>query len=379
MPAIMANTTCNWLCTGDDIFPAMLAAIDAAKTSVCLEIYTFTPSPLGDRFREALVRCRQRGVQVRVLIDALGSLRLSSNYWDQLHDVGGEMRLFNPIALNRMSIRNHRKLLVCDEQLAFVGGFNIAPEYEGDGVNCGWCDLGLKIDGPLVKQLAASFDEMFARAEFRHKRFMRLRLFNAKKSLAGPTEQILLSGPGRGQSPVKRALRKDLARARDVKIIVAYFLPTWRLRRELTRVVRRGGRVQLILAGKSDVLLSQLAARSLYRRLLKAGVEIYEYEPQILHAKLTIMDDVVQIGSANLDQRSLNINYELMIRFQNREIAQQAREVFANSLKHCRQIKLAEWRQSRSLWQRIEQRLAYFVLVRMDPWISRLQWRAMPD
>ena len=124
-----------------------------------------------------------------------------------------------------------------------------------------------------------------------------------------------MSHPGRGASPFQTALYQDLAVAREVRIVSAYFLPTRRLRRDLLRVARRGGRVQLILAGKSDVLVSQLAARSLYRRLLKAGVEIYEYQPQILHAKLILSDGVIYVGSSNLDIRSLNLNYELMLRF----------------------------------------------------------------
>ena len=223
--------------------------------------------------------------------------------------------MFNPIALRRLTIRNHRKLLVCDERVAFIGGFNISPEYEGDGVNDGWCDVGLKIEGPLAAELASSFDDMFERAEFRHKRFMRWRKFNAKKTVVLPPERILFSGPGRGRSPFKQSLRRDLAAAKDVRIIVAYFLPTWRLRRDLLRVARRGGRVQLILAGKSDVPLAMLAARSLYRRFLARNVEIYEYQPQILHAKLIIVDGAVYTGSSNLDTRSLRINYELMIRF----------------------------------------------------------------
>jgi cardiolipin synthase A/B len=112
-----------------------------------------------------------------------------------------------------------------------------------------------------------------------------------------------------------------LKRAKNVQMIIAYFLPTWRLRRELLRVARRGGKVQLILAGKSDVLLSMLAAQGLYRRFLRGNIEIYEYQPQILHAKMIIVDDIVYLGSANLDTRSLRINYELMIRFENKTIA----------------------------------------------------------
>jgi cardiolipin synthase A/B len=379
METIGNHSAHQWLCTGDEIFPAMLAAIDAAQSSICFETYIFAPGPLGERFRAALVRARQRGVRVRVLVDAVGSLSLPGDFWKPLSEAGGEARVFNPLALNRIAIRNHRKLLVCDERAAFVGGFNVAPEYEGDGVQRGWRDLGLKIDGPLAAQLAGSFDDMFARADFQHKRFMLLRRFDAKKSVAWRTEQILFSGPGRGFNPIARALRRDVSRARDVKIIVAYFLPGSRLRRELARVVRRGGRVQLILAGKSDVVLSRLAGQSLYRRFLKSGVEIYEYQPQILHAKLLIVDDVVYVGSANLDQRSLQINYELMIRFCGQEIAGQAREVFATNLQHCARITAEGWRQSRTIWRRLLQRLAFYLLARIDLYLARRQWKALPD
>jgi cardiolipin synthase A/B len=375
-----SGSNCNWLTTGDEIFPAMLDAIEAAKESVALETYIYSAGSVGERFRDALVRARNRGVHVRVLVDALGSMSLPDAFWTPLRDAGAQVRQFNPLALQRMAIRDHRKVLVCDHTVAFVGGFNISHEYEGDGVKCGWCDIGLKVEGPLVTELEATFDEMFELAAFQHKRFVhwrRLRLDEQTEQLAD--EQLLLSGPGRGLSPIKRALQRDLARAHDVRLIVAYFLPTWRIRRLLTRVVHGGGRVQLILAGKSDVLLSQLAGRSLYRRMLRSGLEIYEYQPQILHAKLIIIDDVVYVGSANLDQRSLNINYELMIRFDNKLMAEQARCVFENTLTHCRQITREQWRKSRSLWRRIKQRWAYFILARLDPYIARHQWRGLPD
>src|SRR5439155_22489356 len=151
------------------------------------------------------------------------------------------------------------------------------PEYEGDGVTRGWCEIGLKVEGPLAAQLAGAFDEMFTRTTLPGKLLMALRRSRARRTAVAPPEQLLLSGPGPGASPVTTALRRDLAHARDVRIIMAYFLPTWRIRRALLRVIRQGGRVQLILAGKSDVMVSQLAGQSLYRRLLKAGVEIYEY------------------------------------------------------------------------------------------------------
>src|SRR6266404_365715 len=178
----------NWLCSGDEVFPAMLAAIEGAQKSVCLETYTFAVGPLGERFREALIRAHKRGAQVRVLIDALGSMTLPDNFWVPLRGVGAQVRQFNPLSLNRLGIRDHRKLLVCDERVAFVGGFNIASEYEGDGIQRGWCDIGLKLEGPLAAELASSADEMFARADFQHKRFLRLRQFSAKKMVVAANE-----------------------------------------------------------------------------------------------------------------------------------------------------------------------------------------------
>jgi cardiolipin synthase len=378
MPAVESSAF-KWLRTGDEVFPAMLAAIDAAQRSIRFETYIYAGDELGLRFRDALIKARQRGLRVQVLIDSFGSLGLSASFWEPLKAAGGEARWFNPMGLKRFGFRNHRKLLVCDEQVAFVGGFNIAKQFLGDGVKSGWCDLGLQLDSPLAAELAVSFDEMFDRADFRHRRFMRLRKAPGKRNVVARDGELLLSGPGRGRNPFKRRLRSDLARAREVQIIAAYFLPTWRLRRAVMAVAQRGGRVQLIVPSKSDVYLSLLACRSLYRRLLKAGVEIYEYQPQILHAKLIVIDQVVYAGSANLDPRSLYINYELMLRFQNRELAAEARALFMTDLTRSRNIELEAWRKSRTWWARLRQRWAYFILARVDPFVVRWQDRRMPN
>src|ERR1043166_3297622 len=255
MKATVISPSFNWLCTGQEVFPAMLAAIQAARKSVDLEMYTVAPGDLAERFLQALVAARQRGVCVRVLFDAIGSINLPSTFWKPLRAAGGQVREFNPLAFGRFGIRDHRKLLVCDEQTAFVGGFNIASEYDGDGVKCGWCDLGMKIEGPLAGELAASFEEMFLRADFRHKRFWRLRRLSAKKTVTAPNEQLLLSGPGWGFNPIQRALKKDLARAHQVQIMAAYFLPPWRLRHQLVNVGRRGGKGQVVFVGTFRVAL----------------------------------------------------------------------------------------------------------------------------
>lgn len=372
-------TAWKWLRNGDEAFSAMLAAIDAATRSIRLETYIYSHDDVGRAFLAAFLRAQQRGVHVKVLVDGIGSLELPGDFFSTLIAAGGEARVFNPLALRRISIRNHRKMLTCDEQVAFIGGFNISQEYNGDGITRGWRDLGLRFEGELVKDLTVSFDEMFALADFRHKRLVRLRQTKQKRTIISGAELLLLGGPGRGLNPIRRALHKDLKHARQAKIIEAYFLPTWRIRRALARIARTGGAVDLILAGKSDVALSQLATRSLYRRLLKAGTRIHEYQPQILHAKLLIFDEAVYVGSANLDPRSLSINYELMMRFEVPQMVAEAREIFSNALQHSQQVDFAVWKRSRSLWTRLKERIAYFFLVRIDPHVARQQWKALPD
>ncbi len=372
-----ATVSFRWLTTGDDAFRAAEEAIDAAKHTVRLEVYIYADSPLGQRVRDRLVRAAMRGVQVRVLVDGIGSLRLSSSFWTPLIDVGGQIRVFNPLNLKRFAVRDHRKLLVCDEAVAIIGGFNIAPEYEGDGVERGWCDLALQIEGGPVTELAASFDDMFEHAEFRHGRILSLRRPLSKKLVPASDWQLLLSGPGRGRNPLLRMLHRDLAHVVDVQIVAAYFLPTLRLRHKLIRIARLGGKVKLILPSKTDVQLSQLAAQCLYTRLLRSGVEIYEYQPQILHAKLLIIGNAVYVGSANLDPRSLRINYDLMVRFQDATLAAQARTVFDGLLSRSRRVELGSWRRSRSWWQKLKQQLAYYLLVRVDPYIAAWQYRRM--
>ena len=192
-----------------------------------------------------------------------------------------------------------------------------------------------------------------------------------------PAGDILNGRPGRGRNVIKQSLAVDFAHARRVQIIAAYFLPTWPMRRALARVVRRGGQVQLLLAGQSDVPMSQLASQRLYQSLLRAGIEIYEYQPQILHAKLIVIDHTIYAGSANLDVRSLHLNYELLVRLPNETLASEARSTFARDLKHCRRIDPAAWPKSRSFWRQIRERCAYFLFAHVDPFISRRQMQRL--
>ena len=365
----------RWLRTVDESMEAMLEAICRAASSVRLEMYIYAASRIGERFREALVQAAQRGVRVRVMIDSWGSLTLTDKFWEPLRGAGGEVRWFNPLSLGRGGIRDHRKLLVCDEAVAFVGGFNISEEYEGDGVTRGWYDLGLQVQGPLAHELARSFDRLFALADFKHRRFARFRRLVRQQVVSVEEGQVILAGPGHHPNALKSMLRKDFRTARSIQIIAAYFLPSRPIRRELMRAARRGARIQIILGAKSDVPLLQLACRRFYHGFLRAGIELFEYQPQVLHAKLIIADDVVYVGSANLDRRSFIANYELMLRLTSPELAPGAREIFSGNLPHCRKVDRAAWRRSRSLWEKVKEWCAFLLLARLDSVWSRRQLR----
>lgn len=363
----------RWLETVDEAFEVMLPVIEAAQHSIRFEVYIYRVSPIGEQVRELLVRACQRGVRVQVLVDALGSVTLPEKFWDPFVEAGGQFRWFNPLKLKRLGFRNHRKLLVVDEKIGFVGGFNVAPEYQGNGVTKGWHDLGMQVPESLARELAATFDLMFTLADYRHRRLARYRRSDVTRLIETPDGQVLTSAPGRGPHPMSKALLQDARQAQCLDIISAYFLPPRLLRRALMKAARQGRRVRLILAGKSDVALSQLASRHLYKSLLGAGVEIYEYQPQILHTKLFLFDDVFYVGSANMDKRSLLVNYELLIRVRDRELAAYGKKAFEDALGNSRRILPEEWKASRTYWSKLKEKYAFFMLSKVDPYLTQLQ------
>lgn len=367
----------RWLTGGSEAYEEMECLIDAANGSVRLECYLVRPQGPAAVLRAALVRAARRGVKVAVLTDAYGSADLPSGFFSELTRCGGRVLTFNPSRLLRLSFRNHRKLLVCDRRTAVVGGFNIGPEYEGDGITRGWRDLGLVISGPVAAELADSFDHMLDLAPFTPSAIRQAGRWTAKSAGGDREVTLLTSGPGCPRASLRRSLHRDLDGARSVMVMAAYFLPSHRVRRALRRCVRRGGRVQLMLAGRTDVPVAKLAGEHVYARLLDAGVDIHEYQPQVLHAKLIIMDDTVYVGSCNLDKRSLHINFELLLRLEWPALAAEVRRMFQNDLDRCVRVIPARWRADRGWWRRLRARAAYLLLSRVDPVIAYRKLRAL--
>jgi cardiolipin synthase len=367
------------LTTVDEALETSLSLIERARETIRVEFYIWRDSEIGQRFLDALVRACQRGVDVRVMVDSLGSVTLQEKFFDSLKAAGGQFRWFNPLRLKRLGFRDHRKCVVCDEQIAIIGGFNIGPEYQGDGVTKGWHDSGMLVPASIAGELALSFDALWSMADYRHHLFTRLRRSAIQRIASTPDGQLVTTAPGRGPFFMRNALVADLRSTHRADFISAYFLPPRQLRREIVRIVRRGGRVRLILAGKSDVALSQIAAHKLYQPFLRAGVEIYEYQPQILHTKFFRFDNIVYAGSANMDKRSLMINYELLVRVQDDELAQQGLEFFEHTLQNCKRIDRATWRKSRTVWKKMREQWAYWILSRVDPWLSSVQFNVLRD
>jgi cardiolipin synthase len=366
----------RWLHDGNEAYAAMIELIDAARLSVRLESYIIRPQGPAERIRAALARAVARSVQVWVLYDAFGSEGLPGNYFAAIVGQGARVAQFSPARQLRLAFRNHRKLLVVDDARAVVGGLNIAPEYQGDGVTSGWRDLALQIEGPVASTLAQSFDAMYALADISPRALREFR--SEARQVPSPTGPVALytSGPGWPHGRLRAALRRDLQAGREVCCMAAYFLPGRRIRRALLGCRRRGGRVRLLLAGPTDVPAARYAGENLYAVLLRYGAHLYEYRPQVLHAKLVVIDSIVYVGSCNLDRRSLDINYELLLRLEWPALADEARQMFGAALEHSAALP-RDWAAHRHWWQRWRSRFAYWVLTRVDPLMARRKLRSL--
>ncbi len=291
---------------GEQAYPRMLRAITRAHRSVHLEVYAFAPSGVGARFVEALGQAAARGVAVQVLIDGWGSALGGRGVVAALRKAGCAARIHNPLSellVGRFG-RNHRKLLLVDDEVAFLGGINIGDENVGEGVRLGWADLALEIHGPQCLRLG-----QMIRREPQLPVDSKLRL-----SVCG------LGGGWR----LRRRYLEAFAGARDrIHVAHGYFLPDPGVVRALTAAARRGVEVRLLLAGRSDILFARAATRSLYRHLLGAGVRIHEWNGSVLHAKVATVDGRrLLVGSFNLDPFSL-ANLEALVEVDDLHVVEQ--------------------------------------------------------
>lgn len=344
-------------------FPAMLAAIRAARTSVCFENFILADDGTGAEFARALEASKARGARVRVLYDPVGTLLVrGGSVARRLRPARIEARAFRPLSplapwsWIRLRHRDHRKLLICDARNAVIGGICIAdhwaPAERGGG---GWRDTAVAVRGPVVADLQMAFERMWRRA----------RDLPTTDATPGPPSEprgeaaALAVGdrPGTGRVAATYAWLADRAEE-SIELTDAYFVAPPLVTDALIRAARRGVRVRLLVPGRNNHPVMGLAARRIYAPLLAAGVGIFEWDGVMLHAKTAVVDGVITlVGSSNLDPLSLRRNYELNLLVGDPTTGRQMRELFEADLRQATPVIHEEWAR-RPLRARVAERVA---------------------
>ncbi len=366
----VAGNRLTVLSDGPDRLEALIALIDGARESLRILYYIWLNDETGRRVRDALVAAAQRGVQVSMLLDGFGASAATPAFFKPLSDAAARFCRFVPRWGRRYLLRNHQKLALADGGKAIVGGFNIGDEYFGSIESGAWRDLAIEVDGPSVACLSSYFDELFHWAENEDASIRYLRRMLSRHSVSQGPLHWLFGGPTRRLSPWARSVKRDMLRARSVDMVMAYFVPSLSMLRRLYGVARRG-RVRVVTAGKSDIRATLWAARFSYWRVLKRGVEVYEYQPTKLHSKLIIVDDAVHIGSANFDLRSLYLNLEMMLRVEDPAFAAMMRDFVESEIADSRRITVAEHRANLTWLNRLRWGFGFFLMATADYNLAR--------
>ena len=359
-PGVLPGNRIEALLNGDQIFPAMLDAIRAARRSITFETYIYWSGDVGEQFTRALIERAQAGVKVHVLFDAVGSQKIDEQIIRRMKDAGMEVVKYNPLrwyTLARMNNRSHRKILVVDGEVGFTGGVGIADEWSGNAQDENhWRDTHFRLEGPVVAQMQAAFMENWIEVtgQVLHGEAYFPPLRETGRELA----QFFISSPGGGGESMQLMYLMSIAAAtRTIRLSAAYFVPDDNEVRMLVDAQRRGVKVQIIAPGAiTDSPAVRRASRSTWGELLRAGVEIYEYQPTFYHCKVMIVDDLwVSVGSTNFDTRSFSVNDEANLNVYDREFALAQVRIFEEDLRRSRRISLEEWEKrpwTEKAWER---------------------------
>lgn len=367
--ATVAGNRLTLLIDGPERLEALIALIDGAKESLRILYYIFCADESGRRVRDALVAAANRGVKVSLLIDGFGSDNAQADFFAPLIETNCEFCRFSPRFGRRYLLRNHQKLALADGRRVIIGGFNVSDDYFGTVESGAWRDLGLEVEGDDIHCLVGYFDSLFRWTKDPDGKIRDLRRMLHKHSETDGKLHWLFGGPTRRLSPWARSVRRDMDRAERLDMVAAYFAPNPALLRRTANVGRRG-RARLLTASKSDNRATIAAARHSYSLLLKRGVEIYEYQPTKLHTKLFVLDDVVHIGSANFDMRSLFLNLEMMLRIEDKGFADLMRRYVDGELEQSVRITMEGHAAKRTWFNRIRWGIGYFLVAIADYSIS---------
>ncbi len=337
------------LVNGDEIFPALLHAVKAAERTINFETYIYWSGEISHEFADALSERARAGVEVNVILDWYGCAKMDQSLIESMRESGVRAKLYNRPRWWRFwegNHRTHRKIMVVDGKVGFIGGVGIADCWLGDARDASeWRDDHFEIEGPAVRGLQRVFAKNW--------------LVASDETLEGPGHypevvsagtmavQMYSSSPGGGASEAYVANQVALRSAqKNLRVNPAYFVPDDAMEKELIGAVERGVRVEVIVPGRHiDETAVRLASRARWGRLLEGGVEIYEFQPTMIHRKGVIVDDFwLMTGSANFDNRSFRINDEVNMNVIDREVVAKSVQLFDHDKERCERITLESWR-----------------------------------
>jgi cardiolipin synthase A/B len=359
---LLRGGTAELLQNGDRFYPAMLETIRSAQHTINFEVYIFESDDIGREFIEAFKERARAGVEVRLLLDAFGSWRLKRAHRRELLDAGVRLMFFRPVALRnlvRIYRRTHRRAIVIDGRIGFTGGAAVSNKWRGDTrTPTEWRDSMTRVTGPLVVGVQSAFagnwvyvgGELIAGPRF-----------YPPAEDGGPACGLsVVSSPSDAQQPIRMLLWLSFVNARRrLWIASSYFIPDLQLRKAVMDRARTGVDVRVLVPGNhTDAIPVQYTGRGYYEELLEAGVRIFEYQASMMHAKTVLVDDEwVLVGSANMDERSMEINEENLLGIAESEFARAAADGMEQDFGRSREIQLEAWRR-RPLYQRALEKVA---------------------
>jgi len=340
------------LLNGDQVYPAMLGAIRTARRRVNFLTYIYSPGEAANLFTNALAEAGRRGVEVNVVVDAFGASDIPGDHLERLEQSGVSVGHYRPMrwySIQESNYRNHRKILVVDGETAFTGGVGVADHWLGHAQDKEhWRDSQFRIQGPVVRYLEAVFYESLAETLTRVKPEIGPTGDGQPPAAAGAASSIIVSSaPNGGSGGVKRLFLVSIAAAKHtLDITTPYFVVDDSTRWAIEQARQRGVRIRVLVEGdRTDAKTVKWASRSHYDALLAQGIEIYEYQPTMIHAKTTVVDGTWSIiGSANFDNRSLDMNDEVNIGIVDPSFAAALSVTFEDDLRGAKRLTLEEWR-----------------------------------
>lgn len=351
----------------EEILESIIEDINHAQSSIKMVFYIWHPGGLADAVASALIQARKRGVEVKLLLDSAGSPRFfRSSWYTMMLDAGIEVRQALSVKpwrmfLRRLDLRQHRKIIVIDDDVAYTGSMNLVdPKYFKQDSGVGqWIDIMIRVTGPTVNVLSAihSWDWEVETGKRELPRIPECPLIEAERPLP---IQVVPSGPGMPDHLISQVLTVAIHQSKHtVRITTPYFVPSADLTETLKMTAQRGINVELIIPHKNDSLMVQWASRAFYTELLEAGVKIYEFDGGLLHTKSVVIDDLFcLVGTVNMDMRSLWLNFEVSLAVEDQEFTHQMDHLQKQYIKQSYPIDLVEW-QERPIRNRVLERFYY--------------------